>query len=114
VNSLEVETAEAIAKYHRANWQAGRGKAALAEHQIWEYVKAAETVRLTKTDEAWEFADLNKKISPAFKHRPVPPNKNNELGSPSHCGVEFVRLFDEFQSNKFARRLANMRKFHLR
>lgn len=115
VNSLEVESGKAIAAYHRLNWQGNRGKVAILEHKVWEYVKAAEeaSAPLVRKDESWEFTDLSKKTAPAFKHRPVPPNDKNDLGSASHCGVEFVRLFDEFQSNKFARRLVN-RKFHLR
>ena len=36
-----------------------------------------------------------------------------EEGSASHCGVEFVRAFDAYRSTQFARRLASKGKFHL-
>jgi hypothetical protein len=117
VNSTEVESLDQIAEYHRLNWQDGRGKTALTVHKLFEYSdsgrKSAVAITLNPTSAVWEFADLNQKMSPAYRHRPVAVGTKNNLGSKSHCGVEFVRVFDEYRSSQFARRLASKGKFHL-
>jgi hypothetical protein len=116
VNSTEVESLQQIADYHRQNWQDGKGKAALSIHKIFDYCDSARKSSVSLTQNAqgvWEFVDFNSKVSEAYRHRPVMPNSNNPLGSKSHCGVEFVRAFDEYRASQFARRLASKSKFHL-
>jgi hypothetical protein len=117
VNSTEVEALKDIANYHRLNWQDGREKVALAEHKVFDYTDAAKKAGVgiwyNQASNIWEFVDFNSKAAQAYRHRPVPPNTSNSLGSKSHCGVEFVRVFDQYRSTQFARRLASKGKFHL-
>ena len=117
VNSTEVESLKEIADFHRRNWQEGRGKAALTVHKIFDYCDSARKsnvpITLNGASGIWEFADYDSKTAPAFRYRPVKPTSKNSLGSKSHCGVEFVRAFDEYRSTQFARRLAGKSKFHL-
>ncbi len=117
VNSTEVESLKEIADFHRQNWQEGRGKAALSVHKIFDYCdsarKSSVPITLNGASGIWEFADYDSKTAPAFRYRPVKPTSKNSLGSKSHCGVEFVRAFDEYRSTQFARRLAGKSKFHL-
>jgi hypothetical protein len=117
VNSAEIESLEDIAEYHRLNWQNGKGKIALSVHKVFDYCdcarKSSVSVTMSPNNGEWEFLDFDAKMAPAYRHRPVSPNPKNQLGSKSHCGVEFVRAFDEYKSTQFARRLASRGKFHI-
>jgi hypothetical protein len=62
-------------------------------------------------DSNWQFRGRHGALEEAYRHRPVLPH-NNPVGSPSHCGVEFVRALSEHTASQFARRLAR-RRFHL-
>jgi hypothetical protein len=117
VNSLEIESIAQIAAYHRLNWQNDTGIVALSEHQIHDYNdagrKASATILYNRNDECWEFIE-NNLSSPAYKHRPVKPVSKNTLGSKSHCGVEFVRVFNLYYGTRFARHLAKKGRYHVR
>jgi hypothetical protein len=117
VNSLEVETLKQISAYHRLNWQGDEGEVALIDHQVTDYNDAAKkcevAITLDVSTTTWMFVDTQRKSALAYKHRPVRPNASNELGSPSHCGVEFIRVLNEYRATQFARRLAGKGRFHL-
>jgi hypothetical protein len=117
VNSLEVETVDEIAAYHRLNWQANKGKVALSEHQVHHYTdagrKCSAVIDYNQTDGVWEFVEKSQRFH-AYRHRPVRPNKKNALGSASHCGVEFIRVLNSYHATRFAALLAKKGRFHLR
>lgn len=115
VNSLEVESIDQIAAYHRWRTQPADGKAALCVHKVHVYSEAARKagvqLNYNKSLSRWEFLGRSKTAEEAYKHRPV-AIKDNPFGSPSHCGVEFARVMDANAAAKFARRLVKG-KFHV-
>ena len=115
VNSLEIETMAQIAAYHRWRAQGDRGKVALCIHKVLDYTdagkKAGIPVTYNQETASWEFRE-GRKVSAAYKHRPVRAVHNHPRPSPSHCGVEFARLLSDNDAAKFARRLTK-RRYHL-
>lgn len=113
VNSLEIESMAQIAAYHR--WRQGdNGQVALCEHQLREYNDTGKKFGVDifyDQQRNWKFTARSGTHEDAYRYRPVPVH-NNPLGSPSHCGVEFVRAFKEHSAAQFARRMSR-RRFHL-
>lgn len=115
VNSTETESLADIANYYRDTLQDAGGEVAICVHQVNRYVDAgrhAGTEITASHDHAWVFNDKSGEL-PAFKHRPVQPHRKSESGSPSHCGVEFLRSLSDLNQHKFARRMAKSPRFHL-
>jgi hypothetical protein len=116
VNSLELETLKQIAAYHRWRAQSDLGKVALCEHQVREYseagAKSGVPITYDLESSQWQFSSRSGKLEPAYRYRPVRPYGGNADGSPSHCGVEFKRAFNEHKAAQFARRLSG-KKFHM-
>ena len=116
VNSLEVESIDEIAAYHRWKWQSNAGRVALCVHKVHDYNDAAKKSEVPVIYDPelskWQFSSGGSKLEDAYRHRPVPMH-NNPLGSPSHSGVEFARALKGHNAGKFARRLSG-RRFHLR
>jgi hypothetical protein len=114
VNCLEVEGIKTVAIYHRDKWQNGSGKVALTIHNAFVYSDAGKKcgVNLTydRASGKWSFRNIGKE-EPAYLHHPV-LGSHIPLNSKSHSGVEFVRAFDEYAADKFARRMV-ARRFHL-
>lgn len=114
VNSLEVESLAEICAYHRWRGQRDAGKVALCVHKVHDYIDAGRKCDLTIAYDMqlskFQFSFVGKRQD-AFKHRPVAIH-NNPVGSPSHSGVEFVRVLKEHKAAQFARRLSGKR-FHL-
>jgi len=113
VNLVGAETHMEIAAYYRKRFQGDKGQVAVCDHTVVDYNGAAKlagvAVLYNRSDDGWEFAEGHGKSSPAYRSRPV----RGSLPSPSHAGVEYVRIFDELAAAKFARRMCN-RRFHLR
>src|SRR5438876_6624087 len=74
VNSLEVESMQAIANYHREIWQNNVGKVALAAHKVFYYTetgrKCGLTIRFDRESSCYEFDEGNGKFSLAYEHVP--------------------------------------------
>lgn len=101
VNACDVQhLTEIVATY--AKRQGGSGEVAVCIHQVFRYVaqgrRAGATIVSRRTEPRWHFPDTDGD-APAFLRR---PNQNN----PSHCGVEFLRSFNDLQQRNFARRMA--------
>lgn len=116
VNATELESVSDIAAYYRATLQDGVGPVALCVHKVHKYVdagkKAGSSVRRSSVH-SWVF-DGPSEEEPAFKHRFVQAIKEKgRPASPSHCGVEFLRVLSELQQRNFARVLAKRPKFHI-
>jgi hypothetical protein len=120
VNSLEAETLQQIARYHRWRAQGDRGKVALSEHKVHEYsdaaAKAEVTIYYDRHVSNWQFSMQGTASEDAYRHRSVKPHNSagssERMGSPSHCGVEFKRAFSLHAAARFARRMGG-KKFHL-
>jgi hypothetical protein len=113
VNLLGVESLPEIVSFYRETFQDNVGQVAVCQHKVQEYNEACHLTNVTLTfnrsEGGWEFSEGNK-VAPAYRWRPFTPK-----GSPhslSHSGVEYVRVFDEKDELKFARRLCKKR-FHL-
>jgi len=113
VNSLEIESMKQIAEYHRSR-QGDNGQVALCVHKVFDYNEAGKKcgvrVFYDHEDSRWLFVGRRGAHEEAYRHRPVKAH-DNPLGSPSHCGVEFVRALNDHTAAQFARRLAK-RRFH--
>jgi len=111
VNSLELESLQTIADYHRVRAQNGRGKVALCAHKVSRYNMVAGNcgiaVSFDRASGTWRFKD-GSGMQDAYKHHA----RTDKLKSYSHCGVEFVRALTKHNEGKFARRMAD-RRFHL-
>jgi hypothetical protein len=114
VNSLEVETKRMIALYYAAAFQANLRPVGICTRPVRKYNEVAKksqcTIAFNTTGRLWEFTDRDGKSAQAYKHRPVRATHTYPFSSESHCGVEFVRAFEELQLRHFARRLANVTK----
>jgi hypothetical protein len=121
VNSLELESVQQIARYHRWRGQGGRGRVALIEHKVHEYsdaaIKAGVPIYYDRHASCWQFSMPDGAPEAAYRHRPVKAH-NSETGgsdqmeSPSHCGAEFKRALSLHAAARFARRMSGKR-FHL-
>ena len=111
VNSLEIESLQAIANYHREVWQKNSGKVALAAHKVFHYREAGRqsgvTIEYDREQRQYVFREKTGGMSRAFECIP----RTNIYKSPSHSGVHFVRALAEHQIAKFARRMSGG-KFH--
>jgi hypothetical protein len=114
VNSLEVEAVEEIADYYRERFQKGAGDVAVSTIKVFEFNEAGRKSGLDLSYDSgtsmWNFLEKGAKKA-AYMHRPTGGGRDS-LKSQSHCGVEFVRLLDEYAQSKFARRLSG-KKYHL-
>jgi hypothetical protein len=113
VNLLGVERLTEIVSYYRERFQENAGKVGICQHKVQEYNQACHltkvTLMLNRSEGAWEFLEGNN-VFPAYRLRPFTPKGSRH--SLSHSGVEYVRLFNETDELKFARRMCNKR-FHL-
>jgi hypothetical protein len=110
VNLLGVESFAEIASYYRELFQDGTGRVAICENKLKQYNSACDEagIRLTYvTGDGWTFSDHDN-TARAYERHPIPARQGSR-GSPSHSGVEYVRVFDELAENAFARRLAKKR-----
>jgi hypothetical protein len=108
VNLLGVESSAEIASYYRELFQDGTGRVAICEHKLKQYNSACEGagIRLTfVAGEGWTFSDTNGGTARAYEPHPLPARQGLRA-SPSHSGVEYVRVFNELAENAFARRMA--------
>ena len=114
VNSLEVESLAQIADYYLHALQRGTGDVSVCVSTVQEYADAGKKSEVhllyDESSETWQFVGDSTKPEAAYKHRPV-PTRSDGLKSPSHCGVEFVRVMSDHQRSKFARRLSG-RRYH--
>ena len=115
VNSLELESLAIIADYYRQVLQEDASVGvAIAVNNVASYNlsgrSAGVSIMYDETSESWQFAVADDG-GDAYKHRPVRKTPAR-LGSPSHCGVEFVRALDDLGERKFARRMAR-NKYHV-
>ena len=114
VNSLQVESLQSIAAYHREIWQGNRGKVALSSHKVSHYSSAGRKcgiqISYDQLSSMWKF-QVGKNVEAAYEHHPR--LRSDQPQSPSHCGVEFIRaLKSPNAQDKFARQMIGMR-FHL-
>ena len=105
VNSTEIETVKQIAAYYAAHRQGGRRPVLISDPKVSDYNNAAAqagvSLSFDSSNGAWVFSASGAKKAAYALHR----NAN----SPSHCGVEFVSIFDEFQDYKFAGHISSGR-----
>jgi len=108
VNLLGVESSAEIASYYRELFQDGTGRVSICEHKLKQYNSACGEagVRLTfVAGEGWTFSDTDGRTAHAYEPHPLPARQGSRA-SPSHSGVEYVRVFNELAENAFARRMA--------
>jgi hypothetical protein len=102
VNSTEVETINQIAQTYATKFESGTRPVAIACPKVASYNEAADKVGIAisfnGTTNDWEFQEGGK-LAVAYKHR------RSEVNN-SHCGVEFVRVFDDRSDFCFAVRVA--------
>ena len=114
VNLVGVESRAEIISYYRARFQRSVGNMAVCEHRVHEYNDACNRTKIQLTYNSsqgnWEFPDQGGNLAPAYRLRPFTPSGSQH--SPSHAGVEYVRVFDELDELRFARRMCRKR-FHL-
>jgi hypothetical protein len=115
VNSLQVESLQAIAAYHRDIWQGNRGRVALSSHKVSHYTDAGRKcgiqINYDRTSSTWIFQAGGANVEAAYEHHPR--LSSDQPKSSSHCGVEFIRaLKDRNSQDKFARQMIGSR-FHL-
>lgn len=115
VNSLEVEGLKEIADYYRDSFQKGSGDVSICSRSVEDYTEAGKKsdvdLLYDHSSQCWQFTGMSRQKEPAYRHRAVVKQPNG-LKSPSHCGVEFVRMMNEHQRSKFARRLSG-RRYHV-
>jgi hypothetical protein len=115
VNSLAIESMKEIATYYAVALQSGASPVAVGKHKLASYNDAARKggvmLRYDGDSSGWVFLDADDTTKPAYRHRPV-SSTGDRPGSSSHCGFECVRVLDELNAHKVARRLAQA-KFHL-
>ncbi len=109
VNSTEVETIKQIAQTYATKFESGTRPVAIACPKIASYNEAAEKVGIAVsfngTTSEWEFQE-GSKPAVAYRHRRSEVNK-------SHCGVEFIRAFDDVSAFRFAVRVAKSATYRM-
>ena len=114
VNSLEVETLRTIADYYQERFAKSSADIAICSTKVNDFndagKKSGVLLQYDNSTSSWQFVHPDGTREPAYKHRPN--RSSGDLKSESHCGVEFLRVLDEYARAKFARRLGG-RKFHL-
>jgi hypothetical protein len=112
VNSLEIESLQEIANYHRKIWQNNSGNVALAAHKVFHYREAGRqsgiTIEFDREARYYVFRERSGQMSRAFECIP----RTDIFKSSSHSGVHFVRALEDHQVGKFARRMSGG-KLHL-
>ena len=111
VNSTEVETINQIAQTYAARFESGTRLIAIACPTVASYNEAATSKRVgiaisfNGTTSNWEFQEGGKPAV-AYMHRGSDADK-------SHCGVEFVRIFDDSSDFWFAVRVARSATYRM-
>lgn len=109
VNSDEVETENQIAATFAAKFHGGSRPVSISGPTVADYNAAAESVGMSVSFDAakgcWVFGRGGDR-SEAYKHRP-------KSGNRSHCGVEYIRTFDDLSDFKFAVRMARSATYRL-
>ena len=102
VNSTEVETVRSIAQTYANIFNLGNRPVAVACPEIAAYNESAEKVGITLSFNTetgyWEFEEAGSTTF-AYKHYKARTNA-------SHCGVEYIRKFDDRADFRFAVRVA--------
>jgi hypothetical protein len=115
VNLLGVETIRQIAAYYRVVLQRGGTSVAISKHKLAAYNAAAKKAGLLLAFDAkagvWNFTGADGQPAEAYKLRVVAARQSRP-GSPSHAGVEYLKLLDDLNAKKFARRMVRS-KFHM-
>lgn len=109
VNSLEIHTRNQVAAIYAEIFENGNRPVALTEPRVSNYNAVANevgvTVRYNAVAGYWEFHE-NGLSAPAYRHHVRTRNE-------SHCGVEFVRAFDDYKEFQFAIRMAKSKTYKL-
>lgn len=107
VNSLEIQKRKQVAAIYAHIFENGNRPVAFAEPTVSNYNAAASEVGVTVDYNAhagyWQFSE-NANATPAYLHH---WRENNE----SHCGVEFVRVLDDFKEFRFSLRMARSKTY---
>lgn len=107
VNSLEIHTRNQVAAIYADIFENGNRPVTLTEPMVSNYNARAREVGVTVSynadDGHWQF-DENGIATPAYLHHLKPHNE-------SHCGVEFVRIFDDFKEFQFSIRMVRSRTY---
>ncbi|MBI2177110.1 MAG: hypothetical protein HYU38_02005 [Candidatus Tectomicrobia bacterium] len=115
MNNLDIETEDKAVAYYKQELENDGDGTAITKHMIEEYnsnaSKCGVAVRLNRETSVFEFVGHGGSEQ-AYRHRPVLPLPYR-MGSKSHCGVEFIRGFDDLAERRFSRRMARKR-FHIR
>lgn len=100
VNALGIESKEEIAKRYRDQFQGGKGIIRVAIHKLYEYAEASKgtagAVSYNQSSRRYEF------IEGGLAKQAV--DQRGECAS--HCGIEYLRVLDELESLRVARRLS--------
>ena len=102
VNSTEVETINQIAQTYATKFESGTRPVSVACPKVASYNEAADQVGIVISFDAttnnWEFQERGT-LAVAYKYR-------RSEGNRSHCGVEYVKAFDDMSDFRFAVRIA--------
>ena len=104
VNSTEVETLNQIARTFAIKFEDGRRPVAISTPKISDYNKAATSrgvsvqIIFDDTAKVWKFQEFGQSAL-AYKHDKRTDNK-------SHCGIEYIRIFDDRADFNSAVRMA--------
>lgn len=99
VNSTEVESIKQIAQIYANQFEQGSRRVGIASPTVDKYNAAAKAVGINliyhSAKQVWEFGSSKA----AYTHRSFKKNK-------SHCGVEYVEIFEDYQDHRFAVRMS--------
>jgi hypothetical protein len=102
VLSMEIASKKEVREFCANHLQRGISRVAVCTHTVYEYNRAAtETdaqVGYDRATKRWTFKEAAR-LEPAYQHRPT-------VNCQFHCGVEYIRVLNEIQMLKVARRLA--------
>jgi hypothetical protein len=108
VNLAGVESRAQIVSYYRELFQGNSGAVAICEHTVGQYNHACSDAGIGLTElpsRGWTFVDRDGSAANAYERHPRKPTDGSRP-SPSHSGVEYVRVFDQLAENRFARRMS--------
>lgn len=107
INSDEVETINQIAQTYALKFESGMRPVAVACPKLESYNDAASkagiTIVFNDVKDIWEFQE-GTMVSEAYRFWSKTNNK-------SHCGVEYVRAFDDQSDFRFAVRISRAAKY---
>ncbi len=107
VNSLEIHSLKQVAAIYADIFENENRPVALTQPSVSDYNGVAGQVGVIINYNAsagyWEFHESDI-LTPAYLHHARVRNE-------SHCGVEFVRVFDDFQEFRFAGRMARSKTY---